>query len=239
MSDEQTHDYFDKFTPHYDPTRFQFAVEFLNHRSKPSDTLIDIGCGDGAILQMVKDQTSIRRLTGLDISRNYLDQTKRTVGCEVVRGSILDERFVQEYENQFDYCTLSAVLHHLIGRTRKESFRYAAACLHNAIRILRPSGYLLLSEPTHAPSAIMDIVFWVKKCVGGLANQRVELFQQWMNLGQPVVSYYTPHQLRCFFASIEDAEIAEEVVILKMRLGAVIRRVDVGIIVQKVEISGR
>jgi 2-polyprenyl-3-methyl-5-hydroxy-6-metoxy-1,4-benzoquinol methylase len=46
MKDQQTHEYFDQFTPHYSPKKFNFALEYLN--------IVDIGCGDGATLHSIK-----------------------------------------------------------------------------------------------------------------------------------------------------------------------------------------
>ena len=235
MKDQQTHRYFDRFTPHYNPRRFDFAIEYLNRHSSADGRLIDIGCGDGATLYLIKEKTQLRHLTGLDISRNYLDRARERVGCDVIEGSILDDGFVDEYANRYDYCTLGAVLHHLIGRTRRESFRYASQCLENSMRLLKPEGCLLMFEPTHAPSILMDIVFWTKKTVGLLADQRIELLSRWANVGQPVVSYYTPRQIHSFLAGIANSNILEEKALDRKRLGFVIKRVGLGVILQKSE----
>lgn len=233
MKDQQTHDYFDQFTPHYNPERFDFALEYFNEVAKDQQNILDIGCGDGTTLHLIKTRTPLRVLFGLDISENYLRKARELVGCDTIEGSILDNAIVEEHRGRFNYCTMGAVIHHLIGNSRKESFQYAQTCLTNAIDLLKPDGSLVIFEPTYGPSALMDLVFWIKKIVGSLTSERVELSKSWMNVGQPVVSYYTPEQLLSFIEGIPGTNILTNKEIDKSRLGLVIYRVGMGIVVKK------
>jgi SAM-dependent methyltransferase len=235
MIDEQTRDYFDRFTPHYGPKRFDFAIEYLNRHANSSQKLIDIGCGDGATLYLIKEKTPLIQLAGLDISKNSLNDARELTGCDMIEGSILDRAIINKYAHQFDYCTLKAVIHHLIGKTRAESFRYASRCLENSLKLLKPDGCLIIYEPTHAPSSLMDIVFWTKKTISRFTNQRIELLKGWVNFGLPVVSYYTPKQMHSFIEDFSDARMLDEVIVAEKRLAFIIKRVDLGIIVKKME----
>lgn len=237
MNDEQTRDYFDRFTPYYNPQRFGFAIDYLKRNSNRNQKLIDVGCGDGATLSLIKEKTPLTQLAGLDVSRNSLNKAGELVGCDLIEGSILDRAIVDRYSGQFDYCTLKAIIHHLIGKTRTESFRYASQCLENSLQLLKPNGSLIIFEPTHTPSLIMDMVFWTKKIIGTFTNQRVELLQRWVNFGQPVVSYYTPQQVRSFVAAFPNARTFEEVIVDEKRKAFVINRVGFGLIVKKVELT--
>lgn len=158
MSDKQTLDYFDNFTPHYNPERFKFALEYLNNVATDKQRILDIGCGDGATLYLIMKNTPLKTLFGLDISENYLKKARELVGCDTIQGSILDRNSFDQYWGTFDYCVLGAVIHNLIGKNRKESFQYANLCLENAIGLLKPGGSLLIFEPTHSPSIIMALI---------------------------------------------------------------------------------
>lgn len=234
MNDQQTHDYFDEFTPHFNPERFAFAIDYLKRNATSEKTLIDVGCGDGATLQLIKDNTPLQRLVGLDISENYLRKANELVGCNTIKGSILDNIALAEHWGKYDYCTLGAVIHHMIGKNRKESFHHMKSCLENSVRLLIPGGSLIIFEPTYSPSMAMDLVFWIKKIVGSFANKRIQISKRWANIGQPVVSYYTPEQLVSYIEGINDAQILVKKTVDKRRLGFVISRVGMGVIVTKI-----
>jgi SAM-dependent methyltransferase len=234
MQDKQTHNYFDKFTPHYDPKRFSFALNYLVEVATDEETVLDIGCGDGATLYLIKENTPLKNLVGLDISKKYLRKAEKLLGCDTIEGSILDKKRLEEHLGKFDYCILGAVIHHLIGKNRKESFNHTKNCLRNSIELLKPGGTLIIFEPTHSPSMLMDLVFWIKKIVVNLTNKRVEILQRWANIGQPVVSYYTPEQLISFIESIPDTQLVAKKTVDKSRLGFIISRVGMGIIIKKI-----
>src|SRR4029079_18976373 len=102
MHDRATHAYFDTFTPNFAPERFEFALSFLRGRAGESSRLIDVGCGDGATLWMIKNNAPISSLTGMDISENYLRKAAHSVGCETIHGSILDAELVTRHAGTFD-----------------------------------------------------------------------------------------------------------------------------------------
>lgn len=237
LDDQQTHDYFNQFTPQYDPERFEFAFDHLLRTAEPSQTLLDIGCGDGATLYAIKKRTPLTKITGLDISEGYLSRVGRLVGCDTIHGSILDKKIIDRYRGSFDFCTLGAVLHHLIADTRRESLLCAAQCLKNSIELLRHGGELIIFEPAHGPSWLMDMVFWLKKASGRVSNKRMELFASWLNFGAPVVSYYTPEQLSSMIRTLDDGAVILSKRLVERRLGGVIRRTDMAIIIKKAERS--
>jgi SAM-dependent methyltransferase len=232
--DDKTHNYFDNFTPSYNPERFQFAVDFINQNADPSATLLDIGCGDGATLAMIKNETPLRNLIGLDIAPNYLAKARQSVGCETVEGSILDEDLVAKHESKYDFCSLGAVIHHLIGDTRQESTELGRRSVINAIRMLKKGGHLLVFEPTYSPRWAAALAFGLKKTCTKLTSNRVEMFKSWANFGEPVVSYYTPDMLRGFINDAANSEIAlwEELDNYKFALGLLHRR-GMAVIVRK------
>lgn len=234
-----TRDYFDRYTPGYDPKRLQFALRFIKANAQPDARVIDIGCGNGVTLALIKEHTDITDLTGLDVSAEYLKLVREKLGCQTILGSMMDGGIVASGEGSYDYCFLSAVLHHVIGRNRRESFQAAEICLHNAYKLLKPGGHLIIFEPCYGPSLVMDAVFSLKKFFSRFTENRLEIMQKWINLGHPVVSYYTPAQLDEMVAKLPGVKVILQGVIDSHRLGLLILRTARGIILRKEDPEGQ
>jgi SAM-dependent methyltransferase len=208
--DAGTEAYFDSWTPEYDATsRFAHAAEWIRRLAGEESTLVDIGCGTGNVLAYLRDETGVRRLAGIDVSPRYLEQARERVGCETYQGSILDSALVARLAGRFDFVVLGAVLHHLVGRTRRASRRRARLALAHAVSLARPGGHVILHEPVFYPPWTMDLVFYAKRVASALTSRRLELFHYLNNLGAPVVSYYTNEELRRMVEEDPRAEILD------------------------------
>jgi len=207
--DAGTEAYFDAWTPEYDAARFAPAAEWIRRLAGEDSTLVDVGCGSGNVLAYLRDETVLRRFAGIDVSPRYLEQARQRVGCETHLGSILDRGLVERLRGRFDFAVLGAVLHHLVGRTRHASRERAQAALANALSLVRPGGHVIVHEPVFYPPWMMDVVFYTKKLVSTLTSHRLELFDQWNNLGAPVVSYYTNEELGRMVAEDRRAELLD------------------------------
>ncbi len=208
MSDDRTAAYFDAYQTWYHPRRYADVVEIVNRYAREGDTLIDVGCGDGTALQFIRNNTRIGKVSAMDVSQNYLARATARLGCEGFLGSILDDRFVASIGKKFDFVIMGEVLHHLVGRTRRQSRGYAKRAIVSCISLLRDGGYLTVFEQAMHPSFAMTVVFYIKTLVSLFTPRRLELFAHWANLGPPVVSYYTNKQL---LAIIEEAARGEVV----------------------------
>lgn len=207
--DAGTEAYFDTRTPEYDTARFAPAAEWIRRLRGEDSSLVDVGCGNGTVLAYLRETTGLRRLAGVDVSPRCLAQARDRAGCETHLGSILDAALVGPLEGRFDFAVLGAVLHHLIGRTRGASRERARLALANAVSLVRPGGHVIVIEPVFYPPWVMDVVFHVKKIAATLTSRRLEVFDQWNNLGAPVVSYYTNEELRGMVGDDPRAEVLE------------------------------
>lgn len=222
--DQATIDYFDAHAPEYSPWRLSRGIELIRQRtatqavtetakhsgspgSRPIGSgsaehsaehpaLIDIGCGAGNVLSYIAEQTGIHRLVGLDVSARCVARARDSVPAEVHEGSILDPETVERFRGQFDIAVMAAVLHHLVFGTRRRSRRAAQLAIVNALALVRPGGHLLIVEPTFAPSPPLTLLFWVKRVVSTLIKRRLSIGGYWNNIGAPVVSFYSPEELR-------------------------------------------
>ena len=210
VRDVQTEAFFDSRTPEYDaPSRFALVAEWIGKLRGLDSSLLDIGCGTGNVLAYLRDATGLRHLAGLDVSPRCLDLARERLSCETHQGSILDEGLVARLAGRFDFAILGAVLHHLIGRSRRASHDLARRGIANAVRVVRPGGHVFLLEPVFYPSFMMDLVFYIKKLAVNVTSGRLEIFGQWNNLGAPVVSYYTNEELRGMAEADPRTEIVE------------------------------
>jgi SAM-dependent methyltransferase len=185
-------------TADYDRSRFGTAVSWVAEHAREGDALFDVGCGTGQMLEAMA-AAGVDRLAGCDLSAEALTTARERVEFTAHHRSILDEAFVTGLAASFRFVTMSAVLHHLVGRTRRASRLRAEHAVTHALRLLTPDGLLLIIEPTYSPGGAMTVLFWTKRVLG-VFGRRIEL-GRWNNIGAPVVSYYTPAQLRGLVAS--------------------------------------
>lgn len=202
--DERTEQYFETLTPTYSHGRYRPFLKFLRRDADEGASVLDIGCGSGNVLAMIRKRTPVSELAGLDISVRYLEQCASNVpGCRTHEGSILDPSLADDIGQQFRYVMVGAVLHHLVGRTRRESRDLAVQALDNAWALVEPGGALLVMEPTFRPSWAMWGLFHVKRVVGRLTSRRVPLLGYWNNIGEPVVSYYAHSEMKAALETLD------------------------------------
>lgn len=196
MDDETTATYFEHHVHDYSPRRFRYATDEIRKRANPNSTLIDVGCGTGTLLALLESETGISDLAGMDISANALDVADERVTCETFRASILDPDLATAIPRRFDFVVIAAVLHHLVARSRGESRALARAALEHALELLTDGGRLVIVEPTFTPHWAMGLIFFLKRQVTRFVSGRIEILGRWNNIGAPVVSYYSPDELR-------------------------------------------
>lgn len=133
---------FRKLFKKYDLNRY-FIVEQL---IEPGEKILDIGCGNGHILQKVKDK--FQELYGIDISPSRLQEAKKKIE-EHYPSDISKFKFIEENadehlpfpNNYFDTIICVAVIEHVydIFSLVKEMYR-----------VLRPGGYVVAEVPNIA-----------------------------------------------------------------------------------------
>lgn len=196
IEDADTVAYFDDHAPEYSTGRLAYPAEFIREHGGDDSSVVDIGCGAGNTLAFMREATGIESLCGIDVSERLLERTREEVpGAETHLGSILDRELVERLSGRFDFAVVAAVLHHLIGRDRGESFENAATAVSHALDLLRPGGHLIVVDEAFSPVWATSALFWVKKGATRVTSRRVGLFGYWNNIGPPVVSYYTKPQL--------------------------------------------
>jgi len=216
--DEQTIDYFDRYTPVYMEKFYDDVVELINKFGSGRDSVIDIGCGTGNILNYLKNVTQLKTFCGMDVSGNCLDVMRKKYGFTAMQASILDDLYINGVTYKYDFVLMGAILHHLIGSNRKVSHSLASQAVRNGLKLLKDDGYLIVVERMFYPALIHDIAFCVKRFVTRFIPGRFHILGHHIsNIGAPVVSYYSPDQLKQILEDENRCSIVE-VKVLDMRI---------------------
>lgn len=209
-----TADYFEGHARDYDPKRLRTAAAWVGELSAENDALFDVGCGTGQVVAAMR-RVGVTRLAGCDLAGAALQAAGERVEFTAYQGSILDEGFVDRLAGRFRFVTMSAVLHHIVGGTRRSSRSSARRALHHALRLLEPGGYLVVIEPTYEPRWAMTALFWTKRLLSPW-GRRIEV-GAWNNLGAPVVSYYGREELALLVAESGGTTLRREDLAMRLR----------------------
>jgi 2-polyprenyl-3-methyl-5-hydroxy-6-metoxy-1,4-benzoquinol methylase len=206
-ADRATVEYFERHTHEYGARRLRTAIAFVNEHKPADASLIDLGCGTGNVLAHIATATAITNLVGIDVSKRCVELTRQKVEAEVHQASILDRATVERFRGRFDFAVMAAVLHHLVGATRRRSHELATLAVRNAFELVKPGGFLIVMEPTFTPAAPLTALFWAKTMLSKVFRRRLPIGGYWNNIGAPVVSYYGSGQVQEMLRGRPDAEV--------------------------------
>ena len=114
------------------PIGFLKAKKFLEKAVKINSMILDIGCGNGAFLNLIKTRYNV---FGADISKEYAKYCKKH-GINVRVCNVENE--LPFSSNSFDIITMFATLEHI---------RMPQYNLAEINRIMKKNGYLIISIP--------------------------------------------------------------------------------------------
>lgn len=122
--------------------RWSFYVEATTRETlarlslKPTDRLLDVGCGTGALLSRLSASHPAARLSGIDPVPAMLAAARRKLPPEVQLTSGWAERLPFE-SGRFDVVVSCNVFHYI---------RHPRAALLEMNRVLRPGGHLVITD---------------------------------------------------------------------------------------------
>lgn len=111
---------------------------------EPFADVLDVGCGTGAVIELLHGQHPEARCTGLDLTPDMIAvaQAKRLANCSFVVGDAENLPFASE---SFDAVLCSNSFHH---------YPNPAAFFAGAHRVLHPGGRLILRDYTSSNFAV-------------------------------------------------------------------------------------
>lgn len=129
---------YDTYAQEFSDSRAYFwrELEFLRTHAKMERTVLDIGCGNGRLLDLFSDKHI--HYTGIDSSRKLISIAKKHRGDRgtFVHGNALSLPFD---DRSFDAVFSVAVLHHIPSREYRDRF------IKEAGRVLEQKGSLILT----------------------------------------------------------------------------------------------
>ncbi len=106
------------------------------HLSPTGARILDIGCGGGLFLSLLKQQGA--RVTGIELSDSRAQYARMKHDLQVYKHPIESDFWQKEYAGHFDAVTLWDVIEHV---------NYPFQTLQCAVNVLRPGGWLLIDTP--------------------------------------------------------------------------------------------
>jgi arsenite methyltransferase len=137
----------------YTSRRGKFAVwaGLLNQLQLQGDeSILDLGCGRGAVLLLAAQHLTTGRAVGVDLWRrgdqsgNAAEATRRNALAEGVAERVqlhtADMTSLPFQPNSFDLVVSNVAIHNIKGRSGRER------AIEEAVRVLRPGGRLLIAD---------------------------------------------------------------------------------------------
>jgi 2-polyprenyl-3-methyl-5-hydroxy-6-metoxy-1,4-benzoquinol methylase len=137
------------------------------------NNILDLGCGEGMLVQILAQVYPRARITGIDITpavgRLFKGDTNRVV---FKQQSIED--FVLKNKGVFDAVVINDVMHHVPEDIRTQFLR-------EAVKVLKPAGYLILKDWGRAAVPIHMLVYLSDRFITG-DRVRYKTVGQWRSL---------------------------------------------------------
>lgn len=117
--------------------RFRHQVEMLSHHLPLRNAkVLDIGCGGGLFLSLLKREGAL--VTGIELSDSRASYAAAKHDLEIHKRPIESEFWQERYQNYFDAVTLWDVIEHV---------NYPFQTLQSAANVLKKGGLLLIDTP--------------------------------------------------------------------------------------------
>ena len=130
----------------YEMCKDDYPQMLAELETAPFADVLDVGCGTGAVIELLREKYPNARYTGLDLTPAMIDAAvaKGLPNCDFVVGDAEDLPFA---DASFDAVLSSNSFHH---------YPNPAAFFAGAFRVLRPGGRLILRDYTSN-----DLVVWL------------------------------------------------------------------------------
>jgi ubiquinone/menaquinone biosynthesis C-methylase UbiE len=161
---EKVKTYFDKNYINYISANWNTGskqIKFLKEKAI-SGRFLDIGCGSGSLSSIILKETGIEEYIGFDISHETLKSSSFKI--TKIQG---DAEFLPFKSNSFEIVYTYNLLHHLIGKSRKESKIIVLNVLNEICRVVKKDGYIFISDIFYdghiIPEYVPVLIFYLLK----------------------------------------------------------------------------
>ena len=151
------------------------------------------------MLDLIASETDIKHLYNCEIVPEvYKKQVNKDIN--LIGGNALNLPFKS---NSFDYVIIKNLLHHLVGRTRRESKDNARRAVKELKRVTKDGGHIIILDQYNRHEFFSSIIFYLT-----LFFSILGISFKSFGLGKNViVSFLTPDGIRKFLTRAGDVEI--------------------------------
>jgi SAM-dependent methyltransferase len=112
-------------------------IDFVLDRLKPTDAVLELGCGHGRVIQRLATKT--RTVVGIDTSRDSLKLARKIIDCKNCHLLEMNAVALGFHDQQFDdvVCIQNGISAFKVDRRR---------LVEEAVRVTRPGGIVLFSS---------------------------------------------------------------------------------------------
>ncbi len=161
--------------------------------------IFDFGCGDGFFIKKMIDDGIEAEFFGSDLSTSMINLSKEKFRNEDVNLFVADGFMLPfSAKTKFDIIHVDAVLHHIIGKTRRESIVKVEKILEKLGKALSENGRIIVEEFNFTsyfiPSISSFIVFYFLKLFNFLKLDLSKIYDEF----QPglEVNFFNDKQLK-------------------------------------------
>lgn len=125
---------YDSFAEHWNITRQNswYECTLFADTIEPSDSILDIGCGNGRLYKFLQDKQCAVQYTGIDNSMELIRIAQAEHSS--AHFAVGDALALPYADNSFEKVMSLAVLHHITPRSNRQVF------LNEVARVLKPGG---------------------------------------------------------------------------------------------------
>jgi len=129
--------------------------------------VVDIGCGTGTLAVALAHADRAVRVRGVDGDRRVLDRARRKAAHCADRVSFSSGRAdaLPAGDGSVDAVTATLLLHHLSRAAKQRA-------LHEALRVLRPGGHLVVADFGRPQDVLMGLCFRALQLLDGFESTR-------------------------------------------------------------------
>jgi ubiquinone/menaquinone biosynthesis C-methylase UbiE len=159
--DKQSTNFFDTFDGKFCSLMYEGVMQKI--RTQPFNSILDVGCGTGAILSLVISEYKGIKACGIDLSEKMIEKSAELLG-QSVQLIVGDSDNLPWADNSFDLVLCNSSFHH---------FPEPLKVLKEIRRVLKSNGKIIIADPWWSNSKIFFINLFLNSPLNFLADVKI------------------------------------------------------------------